>query len=177
MLVRMHATRRQEADDMRRAASLGALGLHLVNELKQRREFGQRSVRDRPIDARQILHDDPAGAEVGMPDLGIAHLTVGQPDIMLAGVEPGMRPAPRQRVPDRRASARDRVVRAVLALSPSVENAQHERARAAGHRSGPSIVRTGFYTFAAATAIRPLPPPSRCRKNCHNYLPYCPLSA
>ena len=92
----MHAARRQQPDDMRRAAAF----LQLGDELAQRREARQRAVGDRPVDARQILHDDPAGAEIGVADLGIAHLAVGQPDIMLAGVETGMRPA--------RASARAR---------------------------------------------------------------------
>ena len=32
-------------------------------------------------DARQLLHHDASGADVEMTDLGIAHLTVRQPDI------------------------------------------------------------------------------------------------
>src|SRR5690348_5259906 len=68
-----------------------------------------------------------------------------------------MRPAPGQRVPDRRRGALDSIVRTILALPPAIENAQHKRAGAACHRSEPRLVEPGFYTFAAAASIQPLP--------------------
>ena len=45
----------------------------------------ERAVGDRLVDARQVLADDRAGAEVEVADLGVAHLPVGQPDGRAAG--------------------------------------------------------------------------------------------
>ena len=46
---------------------------------------------NRLVDARQVLHHDPAGAEIHVPDFGIAHLAVRQADIQLRGVQEGVR--------------------------------------------------------------------------------------
>ena len=109
----------------------------LADEILERRHRGERAVGDRFVDARQILHHHPAGAEIHVPDLGIAHLPVGQADIMLACLELRVRPALHQRVPDRCPGAVDRIVGglAVLgrALTPAVEDAQHNGARAGNH--------------------------------------------
>ena len=42
---------------------------------------------DRVVDAREVLVDDAAGADVEMADLGVAHLSVGQADAMLGRVD------------------------------------------------------------------------------------------
>ena len=117
--------------------------------MKSRRigQTRQRAVGDRPVNARQVLHDDPASAEIGVPDLGIAHLAVGQPDIMLAGVETGMRPAPRQRVPDRRGGAFDSVV------APSSRSPQPSRMHSTSGRGRRVIDRSLDWSNPASTLL------------------------
>ena len=66
-----------------------------------------------------------------------SHLSVRQPDVMLAGVEMRMRPAPHELVPHRRLRPLDRIVVAVRTLPPAIEDAQHNRTRTGGHRAGP----------------------------------------
>ena len=131
LLVRMHPARRHQPHHMRGAAGR----LQLADEILHRRQARDVILRERLVDARQILHDDAAGAEIGVADFGIAHLPVGQPDIMLAGFELRMRPAPHQLVPHRRLRPFDGVVVAVIPLAPAVEDAQHQRARAGIHGS------------------------------------------
>ena len=41
------------------------------------------------VDSRQILINDPSGAEIQMTDLGIAHLSFRQPDIEAARAQAG----------------------------------------------------------------------------------------
>src|SRR5580704_7818149 len=106
-----------------------ALCLYLLNKFFQRWELCEAAFGDRLVDPRQILHDHAASADIGVSDFGIAHLTVGQADIMLAGVKMGVRPARHQLVPYRGLGALDRVVRAAGALPPAIENAQHDRTR------------------------------------------------
>ena len=50
----------------------------------------QRPVRDGLVYPRQVLHDYRAGAQVHVPDLGVTHLTVGEPDRSTAGDQLGM---------------------------------------------------------------------------------------
>ena len=38
--------------------------------------LAERAVRDRLVDAREVLRDDRAGAEVEVADLGVAHLAL-----------------------------------------------------------------------------------------------------
>ncbi len=42
---------------------------------------------NRRIDLRQILHQYPAAADIHMPDFGIAHLPLRQPDMQFGGVD------------------------------------------------------------------------------------------
>ena len=49
--------------------------------------LGQRAVGDRLVDAREVLLDDGARAEVEVADLAVAHLPVGQADRAAARVE------------------------------------------------------------------------------------------
>ena len=129
VLVRMDPARRNKPHDMRRAAALFKLG----DKLLQRRQACDLAFGEHLVDAREILDDDPAGTDIGVADLGIAHLPVGQTNVMLARVELGMRPAPHQLVPDRGFRLIDRVVGAVRPLAPAVEDAEHQRFRARGH--------------------------------------------
>ena len=78
-VVGVDAARPDEADEVqasvgRRRASAG---------LEQRRLREERAVRDRGVDARQVLEDGPAGAEVQVPHLRVAHLAGRQADRIL----------------------------------------------------------------------------------------------
>ena len=59
----------------------------------QRGVRGERAVGDRGVDARQVLEDGPAGADVEVPDLAVAHLAVRQPHGRTGGIEQRVRPA------------------------------------------------------------------------------------
>jgi hypothetical protein len=90
---------------------------------------GERAIMDCEVDARDVLMDDPPGAEVEMPDLGIPHLPGGQPHVAARAREPGARPfgveAPEGRDPrelDGVARARSAVE---FRVTPTVEN--HEK--------------------------------------------------
>ncbi len=80
VLVRMYAAGRQQPHHMCGAAALLQPGHKFV----QRRHARQLARGDRRVDARQILQDEATRPEIGMSDLGISHLAVGKPDIMLA---------------------------------------------------------------------------------------------
>src|SRR3954470_1404384 len=45
------------------------------------------TVRNRLVDAGEVLHNDAAGAEIQMTDFGVAHLTIGKSDIGAARAE------------------------------------------------------------------------------------------
>ena len=52
----------------------------LANARAARGLLEEAAVVDRLADARQVLIDDAAGADVEVPDLGVAHLALGQAD-------------------------------------------------------------------------------------------------
>ena len=52
----------------------------------QRLVLEERAVLDRLVDPQQVLLDDRARAEVEVPDLGVAHLPLGQADRRPPGV-------------------------------------------------------------------------------------------
>ena len=131
VLMRMHPAGRDQPHHMRGAAAF----LELADELLQGRQVRDLAFGERLVDARQILQHDPARPDIGVADLGIAHLAVGQPDIVLARIELGVRPAAHQLVPDRGFGPADRIIGAVRPLAPAVEDAQHDRFRAGSHGS------------------------------------------
>ena len=81
-LVRMDPAGRHKTHDMRRAAAgLVRLGLERLGEARQCRQVSQAAALDGLIDARKVLQNHAAGAHVHMPDLGVAHLSLGQADL------------------------------------------------------------------------------------------------
>src|SRR5579883_662688 len=87
--------------------------LEPVNQSAERRHARQLARGDGGIDPRQVLHHQAAGAEIGVADLGIAHLAIGQADKMLACFETAMRPALGQPPPT------GRLARAIALSAPS----------------------------------------------------------
>ena len=88
-LVRMHAAGRGEAGQVRRAAAL----LQRRDELAQRRVGREAAVRDGVVDPRQVHPDHAPGADVGVPDLGVAHLPLGQAHVRPVRAQRRMRAA------------------------------------------------------------------------------------
>src|SRR5437868_14649557 len=68
---------------------------------------------DGAIDAREILVDHPASADIEVPDFGVAHLAAGQPDRALGGVDGRVRELLSEPIPTRFAGLAHLIVRRV----------------------------------------------------------------
>ena len=130
--VRMDAAIREQAQQMHDAAAF----FHRGDEMRHLRIVLELALVDCRIDTRQILHHHAAGANIGVADLGISHLVIGQSHVMLARLHLGVRRMGEEFVPVRRLGEGDRVVIAVAALAPAVENTEHQRARRGDFRHG-----------------------------------------
>src|SRR6185437_7937913 len=113
---------------------------------------GERSVLDRFVDARKVLHDDAAGAEIHVTDFGIPHLPLGQTDEALARLEMRMRIAFEKAVPIGRLGETNAVGVGIGAIAPPVENAQNDRAGAMWLRHAGLIIEPGRRRKGAAPA-------------------------
>src|SRR3954465_4498426 len=89
--------------------------------------LGERPVLDGLADAREVLLDHRAGAEVEVPDLRVAHLALGEPDGRPPRRQLAVRIALPQVVEDRRRGQRDGVARAVRRDPPAVEDDEADR--------------------------------------------------
>ncbi len=122
ILMRMHSPRRHQAYEMAGTAAL-------PQALDQAREGGRSfdlAAGDRRIDARQVLHHETTGADVEMPDLGIAHLSLWQADVFARSAQEGVRTARPQTVESGSASLSNGVVSGLLAPAPAVKHDQHD---------------------------------------------------
>ena len=112
---------------------------------EERRALEERAVGDGGVDPRQVLQDRPAGAEVQVADLGVAHLPRRQTDGVLGGSQRGVRPAREQAAPVRHRGGGDRVGGRVAADPEPIEDDEDDRvgddsrggAAGAGGQSGP----------------------------------------
>src|SRR5215469_2548644 len=105
-----------------------AAALHCRDEFLKRPITSQFALLDRVVDAGQVLLYHAASTDVGVADLGVAHLMRRQSDEAFARLHMRVRKAGHEAVPVRRFSLQDSVVVALRALTPAVENAQHDRA-------------------------------------------------
>ncbi len=122
VLVAVHATGGEQAHEMERAVDRLRGGTGGA-------QFGigeEAAVLDGRIDAGEVLVDDPAGAEVHVPDFGVAHLPVRQADEAALGVDQRMRVASQQGVPVRQRRLREGIVGRVFAVAPAVEDEQYD---------------------------------------------------
>ena len=87
----------------------------------------ERPVRDRVVDPREVLLHHRAGAQVQVPDLGVPHLAVRQPDVAAAGRELRVGIRAPELVEDRRVGLRDRVAGTGGSEPPAVEDDQRQR--------------------------------------------------
>ena len=104
-------------------------GARRLDGVAERLIADELAVADRDVDPRVILVDDTAGADVQVPDFGIAHLAFGKADAELRRIDRRVGARREQPPPVRRIGARDRVVGRVLAASEAVEDQQHRGAR------------------------------------------------
>jgi hypothetical protein len=107
-------------------------GVQLLAKLHHRRQAGDRPVRDGAADAGQVLHHDPAGANIQVADLGIAHLALGQPDIRAAGAQEGAGAGGPEAVEDGGDRLGHGVVRLVFPPTPAIQDDEHDGLRT-GH--------------------------------------------
>ena len=104
---------------------LAGAGAGPAEEVEQHLVLEERAVLDRAVHPHEVLVEDATGADRQVADLGVAHLTVREPDGGARGVEPCRGVPPCQVVEDRRVREVDRVPRPRRGEAPAVED--HER--------------------------------------------------
>jgi hypothetical protein len=127
--VPVHPAVRHHPHQMRRPAR----GPQAVDEGLQRRVGGKAAVLDRQVDRAQIHRHHPARADVGVADLGIAHLPAGQARIRAVGDQRGMGAAGPEPVEGGHIRLRRGAGFRALAQPPAIKDAQDDRLEG-GHR-------------------------------------------
>ena len=127
-LMGMDAAGREQAHQM--AAT--SRGLQLGDEVEQSGVAGELAGADGGVDARQLLHHHPAGADVHMADLGIAHLALGQAHMQLRGVDQGVGRLGHPALPGGRLGQGHGIAGAGGGMAPAVQNAEHDGLRRHG---------------------------------------------
>ena len=92
----------------------------------ERRIAGEAAVSDRRIHPRQVLVDDAAGAEIHVPDLGIAHLPVRQAHIHAGAGDQAVRLGGQQVVVNRGVGRINGVVLGIVAVTEAIQDDQHQ---------------------------------------------------
>ena len=113
----MHAAGRYQPDEMAGAAG----SPQAFDQALQRGRVGDFAACDRVVDAGQILHHQPARADIEMADLGIAHLSRRQADVLSRRAQEGVRTIRPQAIERGRARLPDGVVGGIVAPAPAVE--------------------------------------------------------
>ena len=115
----------------------------------------------RPADAAELLVDHPAGADVGVAHLRIAHLPGRQAHILPGGGEGGVGVFPPEGIHHRGGGQRDGVARGGGGQAVAVQNDEDHRLLGCGHRA-PSSPQAAMMPQKrpAASAAPPMSPPS-----------------
>ena len=79
------------------------------------------------VDAGDVHVHNAAGADVEVADFAVAHLSIGQADEMVGGLNQGVGKLAQQLVVSGLACQRDGVVGGFSAITPSVEDGENER--------------------------------------------------
>src|SRR3546814_19604412 len=82
------------------------LGPHILAGAAQLRIAEETAILDRGIDPGKVLIHHPAGADVHVPDLRIAHLAIGQADEAALALDPRVRALCQQALPGRTSDER-----------------------------------------------------------------------
>ena len=128
--VAVHAAARHQTHEVQRAAAAGGLGARLLEHA-----VGEEvAVGDRLADAREVLVDDAAGADVEMPDLGVAHLARRQPHRRAGCLEGAVRVRGQQPVEDGSGGQAHGVAGTGGRAAPAVQDHEHDRPLHAARR-------------------------------------------
>jgi hypothetical protein len=122
----VHAAGRKQAHHVQRAVVLD----RLLAGVDQLRVVEEAAAVDRGVDPGQLLVHHPAGADVHVADLGVAHLAVGQADEAALGVDQRGRAGLPQPAPVGHIGLGDGVVARILAVAPAVQDQQDHGFRA-----------------------------------------------
>jgi hypothetical protein len=95
------------------------------DEFRQRRVLAKAAILDRQVDLAQVHRHHPAGADIGVADLGIAHLPARQADIGAMGDQRRMRAGRPSPVEIGRAACTTALPRARV-QAPAIEDAQDD---------------------------------------------------
>ena len=95
--------------------------LGIIKRLHDLRVLGNGMIPTSPVNLHQILVNHPSGSNIQMPDFGIPHLTVGQPDILPARVQQSTGIITCQFRDVRSRSTPDRIRMIVFSNTPTVQ--------------------------------------------------------
>ena len=124
-VVGMDPTRSDQTDDVECPGRLG----RTLTGVEERRSDEECPVGNGAIDTRQILQHGPAGTQVQVAHLGVAHLTGGQPDGVLRCPQDRMGPTRQEAAPGGHRRRGDRVRGWITADPEAIEDDQDDRAR------------------------------------------------
>ena len=122
-LIRVHAAIGKQSEEMQPAAT-GARILHGREQNGVRKEF---AILNHQLDAGTVHVHDASGTDVEMADFAVAHLSVGQADVVAAGLNQRVGIFAQQAVVVGLAGQGDGVGFGLGAVAPAVENDQHKR--------------------------------------------------
>ena len=131
----MHAAIGDQPHQMRGAAG----GLELGDEAEDRRVAEEAPLLDGQVDLAEIHRHHAAGADIGVADLGIAHLALRQPGIGAVRGERGVRAGGHQPVEIRGPGEARGIAFLALGKPPAVEDAENHGFRYA-HGAGPRLL-------------------------------------
>ena len=135
--VAVHAAVGDEAQQVQRGASS-----HRLRERVLEHAVGEeRAILDGLGDAREVLVNDAAGADVQVPDLGVAHLARRQPHGRPRGLKRAVRVRGQQTVERGGTRLADGIAGTVRGYSPAVHDHQHDRPEQATDRGKRRVAR------------------------------------
>ena len=161
LVARMHAAIGEQPHHVQRTAQRSRRIEACVDDLVL--VDGSRAAR--AVDARKLLMNDAAGTDVQMPDLGVAHLALGQADRHVRRLK-ARALAREQLVEKRRVRERDGVARTCGRKSEAVhDNEAHGKREALARRriENAHYCMTAFTSWMKESHLRlapPISPPS-----------------
>ena len=145
----VHAAGAHETHEVKGLVGSGAI----VHSLDEDLVLLEGTVLDGVVDTRELLEDDAAGADVEVTDLGVAHLTVGQADVLAGSTEGGMRIVRIQAVDKGRIGRAHGVVGALGRQTEAVHDDEQCRKVAVSHGEFSPCKKNGPQRLSAAARL------------------------